>query len=152
MPEKPNSSTQDLEVLQDLPRAKRSVPAPMAEKAESSAEASGSESEEDDSEYPEDYPDYYTSVEQELVDRNAINILTRREDVRGTLAIMYTIATFVMFSLGFVVAILDAAWRQVSIVDNLTTILPLISGIFLGTLGFVLGYYFRKVEGDGDAS
>jgi hypothetical protein len=55
-----------------------------------------------------------------------------------------------MFLLGFLVAIVDALLGQKSIVDGLSTILPLISGIFLGSLGFVLGYYFRKSEGEED--
>ncbi len=99
-------------------------------------------------EYPEDYPDYYSSVGETLVDEGAINILTKREDVRGRLAIIYTIATFTMFVLGFLVAILDSLITKNSLIDNLTTILPLLSGIFLGTLGFVLGYYFRQTESD----
>jgi hypothetical protein len=51
-----------------------------------------------------------------------------------------------MFILGFLVAIIDAIIGNKSIIDGLATILPLISGIFLGSLGFVLGYYFRKEE------
>jgi hypothetical protein len=101
-----------------------------------------------DEDYPEDYPDYYSSLERELIENSSISILEKREDVRGNLAILYTVATFLMFVLGFVVSVLDAVWRQVSIIENLSTILPLISGIFLGSLGFVLGYYFRKIEGD----
>lgn len=102
---------------------------------------------EDEEDFPEDYPDYYPSEMNEyLVEHEAVNILKQREDTRGRLAIIYTIATFVMFILGFVVAVLDAVWRQVSIAETLGSILPLISGIFLGTLGFVLGYYFRKSE------
>lgn len=105
------------------------------------------DSSEDVEDFPEDYPDYYSSEMNEyLVEHEAVNILKQREDTRGRLAIIYTIATFVMFILGFVVAVLDAAWRQVSIAETLGAILPLISGIFLGTLGFVLGYYFRKSE------
>lgn len=98
-------------------------------------------------EFPEDYPDYYPdgNAAPELIVEE-INIRRRREDTRGLLAVIYTMATFAIFILGFVVAILDAAWRQTSIIENLTTILPLISGIFLGSLGFVLGYYFRKIE------
>lgn len=101
----------------------------------------------EEGEFPEDFPDYYPNeFNNYLAQQEAATILQRRENTRGILAILYTIATFIMFLLGFVVAILDAQWRQVSIVETLTNILPLISGIFLGTLGFVLGYYFRQTE------
>ncbi len=72
--------------------------------------------------------------------------LKRREDTRGTLALVYTVSTFIIFGLGMLIAVIDALIRNVSIVDNLKEILPLISGIFLSSLGFVLGYYFRKSE------
>lgn len=91
--------------------------------------------------YPEDYADYSP---QGFIDSDQLNISNKREDTRGRLAIIYTVSTFIVFLLGFIVSILDAQWRQTSIIDNLTKILPLLSGIFLGTLGFVLGYYFRK--------
>ncbi len=81
-------------------------------------------------------------------DASAVSLESKREDVRGRLAVIYTVATFVMFALGFVVAVIDAIARQVPIVTSLQTILPLISGIFLGSLGFVLGYYFRRAEGE----
>lgn len=106
---------------------------------------------EDEEEFPEDFPDYYPSdFNTYLSAKDSTNLEQKREDTRGRLAIIYTIATFVMFVLGFVVAILDAAIREVPIASTLSTILPLISGIFLGTLGFVLGYYFRQVEDDND--
>jgi len=74
------------------------------------------------------------------------SVIIRREDTRSRLAIIYTIATFFVFVLGMFIAVLDGILREVSIVDNLTEIVPLISGVFLGSLGFVLGYYFRKGE------
>lgn len=95
--------------------------------------------------FPEDYPDYY---EPGVITKDEIMIQNKREDIRGRLAVIYVAATFVMFILGFIVSIIDAAWRQVSVIENLRIILPLLSGIFLGTLGFVLGYYFRKSETD----
>lgn len=99
--------------------------------------------------YPEDYPDYYPSESIfRLAQDDKVSILEKREDIRGRLALTYTIATFVMFVLGFAVAILDAHWRETSIIDNLSTILPLLSGIFLGSLGFVLGYYFRRMDSE----
>lgn len=78
--------------------------------------------------------------------QNAISIEEKREDTRGRLATIYTVSTFIVFILGFIVSILDALLRNTSIIDNLVKVLPLISGIFLGSLGFVLGYYFRKAE------
>lgn len=72
--------------------------------------------------------------------------LKRREDTRGTLALVYTVSTFIVFGLGMLIAVVDAVMRNVSIIDNLKEVLPLISGLFLSSLGFVLGYYFRKGE------
>lgn len=72
------------------------------------------------------------------------SVIEKREDTRSRLAIIYLIATFFVFVLGMTLAVIDGVIRQVSIVENLKEILSLISGIFLGTLGFVLGYYFRK--------
>ncbi len=103
-----------------------------------------------DEEFPEDWEDYY---EAGLLTKSAseskespYKVEEKREDTRGRLAIIYTVATFLMFILGFLVAIIDAIIGNKSIIDGLATILPLISGIFLGSLGFVLGYYFRKEE------
>jgi hypothetical protein len=115
---------------------------------EASATSIESENEED---FPEDWEDYY---ERGILDEGgksvSYTVESKREDTRGRLAIIYTVATFIMFLLGFLVAIVDALLGHKSIVDGLSTILPLISGIFLGSLGFVLGYYFRKSEGEED--
>ncbi len=73
-----------------------------------------------------------------------IKILKKRENTRGVLAVLYTMLTFLIFGIGMLVATLDGLNRDVSIIDNMQEILPLLSGIFLGSLGFVLGYYFRK--------
>jgi hypothetical protein len=108
-------------------------------------ETSDIEPESDEEEFPEDFPDY---VEQGVITQDEIMINNKREDTRGRLAVIYVAATFLMFILGFVVSVIDAAWRNVSVIENLRIILPLLSGIFLGTLGFVLGYYFRKSESD----
>lgn len=80
-----------------------------------------------------------TSIDEE-------SVLTKREDTRGRLALIYVIATFIIFFFGIVVAVLDGLNRDVSIIDNLKEIVPLFSGVFLGTLGFVLGYYFKNDE------
>ncbi len=103
----------------------------------------------DDSQYPEDYPDYFPSgIVEYLAKKDETNILSKREDTRGRLALVYTVATFGIFVLGFIAAIIDAAVTGNSVVENLMQLLPLISGIFLGTLGFVLGYYFRRAEAE----
>lgn len=102
----------------------------------------------DGDDFPEDFPEYPSESVVHFLEDNKVNILERREDTRGRLAIIYTLATFSMFVLGFVVAVLDASWTGNSIVENLSTILPLISGIFLGSLGFVLGYYFRRMDSE----
>src|SRR3990172_2868595 len=77
-------------------------------------------SEEPEEDQPDEYPDYFPmEVIDELRKSGAVNILEKREDIRGRLALIYLIATFSMFLLGFVVAILDAQWRGTSIVENL---------------------------------
>lgn len=91
-------------------------------------------------------PEKYVRVSKEFEDNIHAYVSKKQEDTRGRLAIIYTIFTFVIFLLGFVVAVLDAQNSGRSIIDNLQIILPLLSGIFLGTLGFVIGYYFRKSE------
>lgn len=73
-------------------------------------------------------------------------VVKKQEDIRGRLAVLYTVFTFLIFILGIFICVLDGIVRQVSIIDNLSAVLPLLSGIFLGTLGFVIGYYFRKDE------
>lgn len=90
------------------------------------------------------------SVETPVADRlreiSSEYITRKREDTRERLATIYISATFVLFFLVIIVSVIDGIARGVSIVDNLSTILPVLSGIFLGTLGFILGYYFRKGE------
>lgn len=106
----------------------------------------------DEEQYPEDYPDYFPSgIVDYLVKKDETGILSKREDTRGRLALVYTAATFGIFVLGFVAAVIDAAVTGSSVVENLMQLLPLISGIFLGTLGFVLGYYFRGAEADDES-
>ncbi|MCA9387406.1 hypothetical protein KC669_05235, partial [Candidatus Dojkabacteria bacterium] len=53
---------------------------------------------------------------------------------------------FIVFIFAMFIAVLDGLIRHVSIIDNLSVVIPLVSGVFLGTLGFVLGYYFRREE------
>jgi hypothetical protein len=85
-----------------------------------------------------------TDFVTEILENQAV--IEKREDTRGRLALIYTLATFGVFFFGMIVAVIDGLVRDVSIIENMKEILPLISGIFLGTLGFILGYYFRKGE------
>jgi hypothetical protein len=82
------------------------------------------------------------------IDQN--KVLEKREDIRGRLAIIYTFATFFIFVIGIIVSVIDGINREVSIIDNLKDIISLFSGVFLGTLGFILGYYFKSSDTDGD--
>lgn len=102
---------------------------------------SATETEEED--FPEDYPDYDPGAVPTLLNQEEISIRNKREDVRGQLAIIYTVATFMMFVFTFIVAVIDGLLRQTSIVDSLTTLIPLVSGVFLGSLGFVLQQSFH---------
>lgn len=96
--------------------------------------------------YEEGIEDGIAAATSEITHVKEHSLLERREDTRSTLAVIYTISTFIVFVLGMAIAVLDGIMRNVSIIDNLTEIIPLISGVFLGSLGFVLGYYFRKGE------
>lgn len=73
-------------------------------------------------------------------------VIKKQEDIRGKLALIYTVATFTIFLVGILICVIDGISRKVSIIDNMKDLLPLLSGIFLGSLGFVLGYYFKKGE------
>jgi hypothetical protein len=77
-------------------------------------------------------------------------VLEKREDTRGRLAVIYTFATFLIFLIGIGVSVIDGINRDVSIIDNLKDTISLFSGVFLGTLGFILGYYFKSSDTDGD--
>lgn len=100
-----------------------------------------------DEEFSEGYVEGYQDGTGELVISSAVeSVFKKREDTRSRLALMYTIFTFIVFIFAMFIAILDGLVRKVSIIDNLSVVIPLISGVFLGTLGFVLGYYFRREE------
>lgn len=89
-------------------------------------------------------------LDQELQPNITEVIVRKREDTRSTLAIIYVLSTFGVFILAMFIAVLDGLNRNVSIIDNLIQVVPLISGVFLGTLGFVLGYYFRRSDEQDD--
>lgn len=111
---------------------------PSNESAQSSVEEYESD------EYPEDEDELlYTD---KIAEEAAEYIVKKQEDTRGMLAIIYVICTFIIFLVGIIICVIDGLSRGVSIIENLTTVMPLLSGIFLGTLGFVLGYYFRKED------
>jgi hypothetical protein len=82
----------------------------------------------------------------EITKIDSESILSKREDTRAKLALIYVLMTFVIFIITFLVAIVDGLSRNVSIIDNLAKLIPIVSGVFLGTLGFVLVYYFKKGE------
>lgn len=73
-------------------------------------------------------------------------VIKSQESTRGNLAIIFTVGTFIIFIFAFIVSIIEALISKGSIIANLNSILPLISSIFLGLLGFIIGYYFRKGE------
>jgi uncharacterized membrane-anchored protein len=70
--------------------------------------------------------------------------IVKKEDTRGRLAIIYTVATLLIFVFVILLSFIESLVNKTSLVDNLTKIIPLISGVLFGTLGFVLGYYFRN--------
>lgn len=73
-----------------------------------------------------------------------LTILQKREDARGQLAVVFTVATFVLFALGFILVLFSEGNK----IENFKDVILTISGIFSGLLGFVVGYYFRKGEGN----
>lgn len=88
-------------------------------------------------------------LSKDLVDDTDVSyVFKKREDTRSRLALIFTFLTFFVFILGMGIAVLDGILRDTSIIQNLSEVVPLISGVFLGSLGFVLGYYFREEEGE----
>lgn len=145
-----NNSSSDVEILtsndlielaEELSRKEQEVPSPSAEN-EAEVEKEDVDEEADQS-YEEGLEDGIT-ISSDFADYKSDSIIEKREGTRSRLALIYTILTFMIFLCGMLIAVLDGLYRKVSIIDNLTEIIPLISGVFLGSLGFVLGYYFRK--------
>ena len=129
-----------------LPYSEAEIAA-QGDKEELPASMEIQDEEDNEEDFPEDWEDAYPATG--IIDKKdpkEVDIEEKRENTRGRLAIIYTIATFLIFVLGFVVAVIDSVVRGTSIIDGLSVILPLLSGMFLGSLGFVLGYYFRKTE------
>ncbi len=104
--------------------------------------------EESDLSYEEGIEDALESTD--FADYEKDSVLQKKEDTRSRLAIIFMVLTFVVFIFAMLIAVLDGILRKVSIVDNLATVIPLISGVFLGTLGFVLGYYFKESTDDNE--
>jgi hypothetical protein len=109
--------------------------------------------EKEDTEKIDDYPikpaiekNFNEDTYAQKIDKTSI--LRKREDYRGVLALVYTTSTFIIFFVVIVISVIDGMNRKVSIIENLKELLPLVSGIFLGSLGFVLGYYFKKDKDD----
>jgi hypothetical protein len=82
-----------------------------------------------------------TDLELLSIDRQ-FSIQEKREDARGRLAMVFTVATFSLFFMGFVIVAVSEGDK----IANLKEVLLTVSGIFSGLLGFVIGYYFRKGE------
>lgn len=76
--------------------------------------------------------------------------IVKKEDTRGRLAIIYTVATLLIFVFVILLSFIESIINKTSLVANLTQIIPLISGVLFGTLGFVLGYYFRNDTNEGN--
>ena len=108
--------------------------------------APSAEKDEDETEYEAENEYESESFLSKVKESSSDYVIKSREDTRGRLALNYTVLTFIIFILAIIIAVIDGLHRNVSIIDNLREILPLLSGIFLGTLGFVLGYYFKKSE------
>lgn len=94
----------------------------------------------------EDGLDDGLNLNNEIIPKPEDVVVRRREYTRSRLALLYTIATFVIFFLGMTIAVIDGLINNSDIVDNLREVISIISGVFLGSLGFVLGYYFRRPE------
>jgi len=73
-------------------------------------------------------------------DLNVIKV--KREDTRGTLALVFLIGFFVILILGMLIGAVNEGDKVTSVTELLLTV----SGILSGPLGFVVGYYFRSQE------
>lgn len=69
-----------------------------------------------------------------------------REDTRGRLAQFYVIGFFIILILVALVSIIATPAEGQSSVDNLRESVLAVSGILSGPLGFIIGFYFRKLE------
>lgn len=71
------------------------------------------------------------NLSPDIVSPNGDAVFVKREDTRSRLATIYTLATFFIFILGMLIAVLDGLHRNVSIIANLSEVIPLISGVVL---------------------
>ncbi len=92
--------------------------------------------------YDEGFEDGLSSVEITNIAQDSL--LEKREDTRSRIYIIFKVLNFSVFVLIIIVSVIDGLARNVSIIENLERAIPLISGVFLGSLGFVVGYYFRS--------
>ncbi len=74
--------------------------------------------------------------------------IKKKEDTRERLAIIYTVATLSIFVFVIILSFIESLVNKTNLVTTLREIIPLISGVLFGTLGFVLGYYFRNDNND----
>ncbi|MBD3362580.1 hypothetical protein GF362_02575 [Candidatus Dojkabacteria bacterium] len=72
-------------------------------------------------------------------------IKQKREETRGTLAMVFILGFFITLILGGLMVAL-AEDQLDNKVKNLQDVFLAISGILSGPLGFVVGYYFRRQE------
>jgi hypothetical protein len=71
-----------------------------------------------------------------------LTIKKKREDIRGRLAFMFLLGYFIIL----VGVIILAAFIDGARVETMMNSVITISGVLSGSLGFVIGYYFRRQE------
>ena len=75
------------------------------------------------------------------------NIEKQREDTRSEIALYYVKGFLVIVAFALILGLLLVYLGKISF-ENLTNILVTLSGILSGTLGFVVGYYFKSSDSD----
>jgi hypothetical protein len=76
----------------------------------------------------------------------SFNVKETREDTRGRLATYFVIGFFSILILTSLLAFFAPAIEGQSSIDNLRESILTVSGVLSGPLGFIIGFYFRKLE------
>lgn len=74
-----------------------------------------------------------------------VTLKQKREDIRGRLAFLFLIGYFIIL----IGSIVFSAFAEDVKIERMLESIITISGVLSGSLGFVIGYYFRRQE-EGD--
>lgn len=84
--------------------------------------------------------------EESVLEPLHLSIEQQREDVRGRLAQFFIIGFFLVMILVVLLSVLTNKSPEVSVVDSIKESVLTVSGVLSGPLGFIIGFYFRKLD------